>query len=283
MVTQRMVKIIIYSLLAYMAYCLFLFVVQRKIMYPVDLIGLPPESTAKVEGMETIWLDTPSGKVEAWFLAPHVPPAAMPSPAVIFGHGNGEVIDFWPEILKPFTDLGIGVLLVEYPGYGRSEGRPSQTSITQTFVAAYDVLVRRKDVDPSKIILFGRSLGGGAVCALAQERPSAALILMSTFTSVRSFAWRYLAPAFLMRDPFDNLSAVTSYAEPVLIIHGRKDNIIPYKHAVQLHRAAKGSRLITYECGHNDCPRDWNVFWQDVKSFLSAAGVIVTPPEKNIV
>lgn len=279
---QRMVKIIIYSLLTYIAYCLFLFVVQRKIMYPVDLIALPPESTAKVEGMETIWLDTPSGKVEAWFLVPHVPQAAMPSPAVIFGHGNGEVIDFWPEILKPFTDLGIGVLLVEYPGYGRSGGRPSQTSISQTFVAAYDVLVRRKDVDPSKIILFGRSLGGGAVCALAQERPSAALILLSTFTSVRSFAWRYLAPAFLMRDPFDNLSAVTSYAEPVLIIHGRKDNIIPYKHAVLLHRAAKGSRLITYECGHNDCPRDWNVFWQDVKSFLSAAGVIVTPPEKNM-
>ena len=80
---------------------------------------------------------------------------------------NGELIDFWPHELKKLNRLGIGVLLVEYPGYGRSNGSPSQKNITEAFTGAYDMLVTRPDVDPSRIVLFGRSLGGGAVCILA--------------------------------------------------------------------------------------------------------------------
>ena len=74
------------------------------------------------------------------------------------------------------------------PGYGRSAGSPSEKSITEAFLAAYDAITTRDDVDPSQVILFGRSLGGGAVCALSKYRPIKALILMSTFTSVRSMA-----------------------------------------------------------------------------------------------
>jgi len=163
---------------------------------------------------------------------------------------------------------------VEYPGYGRSAGSPSQKSITQTFLAAYDALSNRKDVDPSRIILFGRSLGGGAVCALAARRPSAALILMSTFTSARAFAKRYLAPSFLVRDPFDNLAVVKNYPAPVLILHGRRDTVIPFSHGVELHRAARQGTLIAYEAGHNDCPPDWKVFWRHVRSFLRENKII---------
>jgi len=94
---------------------------------------------------------------------------------MIVGHGNAELIDFCQIDFEPFTYLGLGVLLVEYPGYGRSEGTPSQKSITETFVKAYDTIAARKDVDTEKIILFGRSVGGSAVCALSLERPSAAL------------------------------------------------------------------------------------------------------------
>ena len=97
---------------------------------------------------------------------------------------------------------------------------------------------------------------------------------MSTFTSARSFAKRYLAPSFLVRDPLDNLAAVEQYKGPVLIMHGRHDTVIPYSHGTALHRAARTGNLISNEAGHNDCPPDWNVFWQDVEEFLRHNGII---------
>ncbi|MGB5993665.1 MAG: alpha/beta hydrolase, partial [Desulfobacterales bacterium] len=191
-------------------------------------------------------------------------------------HGNGELIDFWPDELKRFNHFGIGVMLLEYPGYGRSEGKPSQKNITETFNNAYNILIERKDVDPAKIILFGRSLGGGAVCTLAADRPSAALILMSTFTSARSFAKKYLAPGFLVRDPFNNLTVVRNYPKPVLVFHGKFDEVIPYSHGMALCKSAPHATMITYESGHNDCPPDWEIFWRDLETFLNASGIIKT-------
>lgn len=265
---QIVLKIAGWGALFYLGYCCLLFLVQRQMLFPRYVIEEPEGTAEGIPGLEKIWLDTAFGKVESWFL-PAVPSRnAGPAPAVIFAHGNAELIDFWPEELKQFTHLGIGVLLVEYPGYGRSEGTPSQRSIGAAFVAAYDHLVQRADVDASRVILLGRSIGGGAVCALADQRPSAALILMSTFTSARSFASRYLAPGFLVRDPFDNLSVVESYPKPVLIIHGKHDEVIPYRHGVSLYTAAKQGKMITYDSGHNDCPPNWNMFWQDIESYL---------------
>ena len=96
---------------------------------------------------------------------------------------------------------------------------------------------------------------------------------MSCFTSVRSFAIRYLAPSFLIRDPFDNLAVVRDYSGPVLVIHGRIDEIIPFGHGKALHAAARNGKMIAYEAGHNDCPPDWAVFWRDVEEFLKANGI----------
>jgi fermentation-respiration switch protein FrsA (DUF1100 family) len=268
------IKYIIWPLGIYMAYCGLLFLLQRQIMFPRGMIPQPPPSAQKLPGLEIIWLETESGKVESWLLPPVPGSAPGPAPAVIFGHGNGELIDFWPDDLAGFRRLGLAVLLVEYPGYGRSAGSPSQASITETFVAAYDALTTRKDMDASRILLFGRSLGGGAVCALSANRPSAALVLMSTFTSARSFAKRYLAPSFLVRDPLDNLSAVEKYKGPILIMHGRHDTVIPYSHATALRKAAQTGKLIAYEAGHNDCPPDWGVFWKDIEAFLRSNGII---------
>ena len=269
-----LLKIIGWVLIFYCGYCIFLFLMQRSILFPRNQIPLPADTGIVFPGMEKIWLDTEFGKIETWYLPPDSGSRAGPAPAVIFGHGNGELIDFWPEALQNFNRMGIGLLLVEYPGYGRSSGTPSQKSITATFVAAYDTLLSRKDVDPSRIILFGRSLGGGAICALARHKPSAGLILMSTFTSVQSMAAKFLAPKFLIRDPFNNLQVIQGYRGPVLVIHGRHDSIIPFAHGANLHRAAKNSKLITYASGHNDCPPDWNQFWQDIKSFLTENGII---------
>lgn len=263
-------KIVLWCIVLYLSYAGFIFAVQRRIIFPRDLISVPvsaPDPGAT--DFEPLDLSLPWGRVEAWFL-----PASggLRRPAVIFAHGNGELIDHW---LTPFQELarrGIGGYLVEFPGYGRSEGHPSQATITETLVAAFDRLLTRPDVDPARIVFMGRSVGGGAVCALIPHRRPAALILMSTFTSVRAMASRYLVPGFLVQDPFDNLSQVARFEGPVLILHGRRDDIIPYAHGQALAKASRKGRLISQECAHNDCPPDWDEFLDLILSFIKQTG-----------
>ena len=111
-------------------------------------------------------------------------------------------------------------------------------------------------------------------CALAAKRPSRALILMSTFTSVRSMLKRHMLPGFLALDPFDNLSVVKRYENPILVLHGRYDEILPYDHGVKLADAAPDAELITLNCGHNDCVENWTEFWGMVEPFLREAGAL---------
>ena len=270
-----MLKVALWSLVLYVGYCLLLFVVQRQMLFPRYMIPtLAVEERQKIPSLETIWIQTHFGKVEAWYLPPAKQSEIKPAPLVIFAHGNAERIDFCARELFQFTQWGIGVLLVEFPGYGRSEGKPSQASITETFAAAYDLMALRKDVDASRIIFYGRSIGGGAICSLLKHRRAAAVILMSTFTSVRSFASRYLVPAFLVRDPFDNLAALQTFQGPVLILHGKYDEVIPYTHGKSLYQASPNARFLSYECGHNDCPPDWPRFWEEIEMFLKDAGLI---------
>lgn len=270
-----MLKFSFYVCILYVAYCGVLFLMQRQMMFPHQMTETPKE-TKNIPGLEKIFLDTEHGKTEAWFFPPVAKHGKVPCPAIIFAHGNAELIDFWPEEFKPFTHIGIGVMLVEYPGYGRSEGKSSQSSVTDVFVSAYNFLVsRKKDIaDSSRIILAGRSVGGGAICQLAAKQPSAALILMSTFTGTRALAAKYLAPGFLVRDTFDNLAVVRVYKGPVLVVHGENDEVIPYSHGISLYRAAKHGKLISYAAGHNDCPPDWNLFRKEITDFLCEAKII---------
>jgi len=269
-----LLKFFLWLLIGYGAYLAFIFFAARHIIFPRTQIVPVPVQSGSGRAIEKKWLNTPAGGIETWFLPPAADPAAGRAPAVIFAHGNAELIDFIPPEFRPLAELGIGVLLVEYPGYGRSAGQPSQKSITEAFTAAYDMLISRTDVNPEKIILYGRSLGGGAVCVLAARRPSAAMILASTFTSIRSMSARYLVPGFLVRDPFDNLAVVEKYAAPLLIVHGKRDSLIPFAHGMTLYKAAKNGQLLVYDCGHNDCPPDPDRYWHDIASFLQRAGII---------
>ncbi len=160
-------------------------------------------------------------------------------------------------------------MLVEYPGYGRSGGKPSQRSITRIIVAAHDFVTNQTGVDADAIIAHGRSLGGGAACALAAERPLAALVLESTFTSVREMLSRLGVLGFIIVDPFDNLAVASSLDIPVLVLHGQHDDIIPVSHGEAL-AAATESELVRMPCKHNDCPS----VWPAVEAFMSEQGLL---------
>jgi uncharacterized protein len=285
MLMSAFLRMVLLLLLAWVAlygcYLIYFYTLQRTVLFPRHLLPIQDEPISHEPGLEPRWLTTSQGQVETWYLPPADGSTARPAPLFIIGHGNAELIDDWLAPVTGLRHLGIGVLLVEYPGYGRSQGRPSQASITEALVAAYDAILDHPQVDPTAIVLFGRSVGGGAVAALAAQRPSAALILFSTFTDVRAFAARYGLPGWAVRDPFDTLAVVRSYPQPVLILHGRHDRTIPSAHAVALHQAAPLGELISLDCDHNDCVTDWHRFWQELHPFLLRAGIVRESEGRN--
>ncbi len=250
----------------YLAYCTLLFVFQRQMLFPRHMTATLANMPERFPQLERIWLKLPGMRVESWFLAAHV--QGQPAPAIILTHGNAETIDFLPEEFHPFAARKVALMMVEFPGYGRSEGAPSQPAITAAMQKAYDVLVARPDVDADRIILMGRSLGAGAACQLAARRPSHALILISPFTSVAAYAPRYLVPPFLVKDPFDNLAVIREYQQPVLIIHGIRDAVVPYRHGQTLAAAALDGKLVSFDSDHNDLITDSARFWQEIDAFF---------------
>jgi len=242
------------------AYWVLLFFAQRSMLFPRPPVSMAPDRPADAR---QVWLPTSFGKVEAWYLPPRAA-SATSAPLLIFTHGNGELIDFWPSEFEPPREWGMGVLLVEYPGYGRSQGSPSQASITEAMLAAHDWARAQQGIDAGRIIPYGRSLGGGAAVVLAAERNSPALILESAFSSVAAFARGFYAPGFLIRDRFDTVTAVKKFNGPILVLHGTQDTIVPPQHGADIAAAAPRATLIAMPCGHNDCPRPW----RQIREFL---------------
>lgn len=247
--------------------------IERQILFPRAYIAVP-EVVSK-QGVERRWLVSPEGPVEAWILPGRGVTPSAPGPAVIFAHGNGELIDFWPDALLPYLNLGVTVVLPEYRGYGRSAGHPTEAAIAADLRTLVAELGRHPLIDPDRLVYHGRSLGGGAVCTLLSHRRPRALILESTFTSVAAVAWaRLRVPAFFIADKFDSLSSVASYAGPLLVFHGTRDAVIPVEHGKQLAAARPGAELVLYESGHNDLPPKGSDYWERIERFLRKSRVV---------
>ena len=255
-VALRILRILLLAVFAYFAVVFFS---SRGLVFQAKT----SVAERRPAGAEDIWFETAEQKTEAWYLPPTVAPQG-PAPLIIFAHGGPELIDDWASAFAPPRARGIGVLLVEFPGYGRSTGSPSEDSVKAALQQGYDWATKRPDIDPTKIILYGRAVGGAAVASLlgGANKP-AAVILESTFASGGYFAQKFFAPGFLARDKFDTVSAIKGYAGqgPVVVIHGSFDEVISPTEAAKLATAA-GTEPIYLECGHFDCPRVWtqNIF-----------------------
>jgi len=241
-------------------YALAVALVQRSLLFPGTELRAPEGLDQAVPDVERLWFEADDGRTEAWLLpAPaHVP---RPAPAVLAAHGNYELIDYQLPFAQALRALGAHVLLVEYPGYGRSTGSPTQESVTAAFVAARDALAARPDVDAGRIAYYGRE--------------PAALVLQSTFTSVRAMAASLFVPGFLIRDPFESLDWLERWTGPALVLHGRRDDVVPFEHGEAL--AGAGARLEVFDCRHNDFPDDPERYWRVLGTFLTEAGVLDGP------
>ena len=243
--------------------------IQRAILFPRHQIPAAPSEAQIPQSAQPVYIQHQEGRTEGWFFAT---PAAEARDRhwVVFAHGNGELIDYALPWVEGYQRLGYSVALFEYRGYGRSDGSPSETKILADFVAFFDAFVDHFHLDPSLVTFHGRSLGGGAMCALAQHRTPRALILESTFLGIRQLARGLGIPGFFIYDRFDNESFVRQSDLPIFVIHGRQDQIVPFSHGKKLAELSRRGRLTEYACGHNDLPDDPLRYWREIEQFLRA-------------
>jgi len=225
--------------LAYVGLCLLVFVRQGAyVYYPSKLVEATPEAIGlRFEELTLVARDGVT--LSAWW----VPAAAeTQARALIYFHGNAGNNGDRLDALRALHDLNVNVLIVDYRGYGRSAGRPTEQGTYLDALAAWDYLTRERGVAPNRIFILGRSLGGAVAAWLAAQTQPAGAILESTFTSAPAMAGRmfpFLPIRLLCRFRYDTLSLLPRLACPVLIAHSPRDEIIPYQHGRELFAAAR--------------------------------------------
>jgi len=265
--------LILLSLYAF--YCGLLYFFQTKLIFPAEFAGQPGQGLL-LGVTEQIERDTDEGRTAAWFAPAPNASADTPAPLAMFFHGNAELIDHQAGIIDLYHRLGVSVLMVEYRGYGHSEGTPSQKHIVADSLAILQQVLERDEVDADRLVLHGRSIGGGMAAQVALEASPVALIVESTATSVSGMALKYGAPPFLVRSPLKTREAFEQIEVPILIMHGEHDEIFHVSHAHRLEAAASDAALVLFDAGHNDLPNGAEVatYHGAVREHLERAGVL---------
>lgn len=267
-------RLLIALAVVYVVYCAAMFFAQHALIFPGWVMMHHQPQEPAPDGVESVWIEGSDGsRVEAWYWkAPQATPE-HPAPAAIYFHGNGEVIDWRMGVAEAYAAEGISTLLVEYRGYGRSGGSPSQATIGEDAIAFHQWLCARPEVDCDRLVYHGRSLGGGIAAELARTHEPRALIVESTFTSIVDMAHARGVPGFLVRSPFANDRTLPRLSCEILILHGIQDALIPVTHGRRLHELAPRSKYVELDGGHNDFPRDYGAYVRAIQDFLRESGV----------
>jgi fermentation-respiration switch protein FrsA (DUF1100 family) len=249
-------------LVVYSVWLVTLYVGQRALLFPGQFMNRGIGSSYSrgqplvIDLPDLLPADAPPGttppSLPAIFVRPFGAASSAKLPVVIFFHGNAETsaeVEIY-RLADRYVDAGMAVLIPEYRGYAGSPGSPSQAAIARDMIAFYDLLVARPDIDPARVIAHGRSLGAAVALELSRSRPLAGVVLEAPFTSVRDFARRYLAPRWLVSDPFDNTDAIAKLRIPIIILHGTRDQVTPVAHGRRLHELAPGSTYVELDADH---------------------------------
>jgi uncharacterized protein len=255
----------------YLSYAAFMFVRQRALLYP----GATVKRVFSADwpgDVQLVTLPASFGPVSALFLQARQPPRR--APAVIFMHGNSQFADELVSSFDTVRGLGLHVLLLEYPGYGGKPGAPTFDTLREASTLAYDWVARHPNVDATRIVSLGASLGGGPACQLAADRRVRALVLLSTFVELAQFARERWLPGVIIRDRFDNLARVREYRGRVMVVHGRCDDVIPFASGEALARAARRGTFVPIDCGHEIAEHVTPELMRAFERFLRDAGVL---------
>lgn len=226
--------------------------ITSMIFFPVREFSARPEDFNLTA--EDMWCETEDGvRLHGWFFK-----AKESSFYLLFFHGNADNISIRLPKAEQWVKRGVSVLLVDYRGYGKSEGSiKTGDDLTMDARAALKWLQEKKDYAPSKIILYGESIGAVPAIDLATEEKFKAIILEAPFTSLKELAKRHygLAPDFLLKDfLMDNTSKISRLKSPLFILHGTEDEIVPFEMGKQLFEKAPAPKqfLAIEHAHHND-------------------------------
>jgi uncharacterized protein len=252
----------------YVVVCLVMWLIEnRLVFYPTpasEWWNDPPEGA-----IQDVYYTSPAGsKIHAWYL-----PARPADPVLVLFPGNaGNLSGRGQTLVKVRERLGTSVLIFDYPGYGKSEGKPNEERCYDAAEGAIRWLRDEKAVSTDRLVLYGESLGGGVATEMARRYPCRALILVKTFSSLPAAAKRHypwLPCHWLMSNRFDNLAKLPEIHAPVFVASATEDRVVAYEHGELLFRAANEPKHFFPDAGsdHNDPLPD--EFWDELKAFLT--------------
>jgi abhydrolase domain-containing protein 17 len=242
---RQMLTALLALLAAYGAFALFAWLVADRIIF------LPPAASYDTARLPHMHVATEDGARIAVLHLPHQDARFT----LLYSHGNAEDLGHLSPLLEMLHDAGFAILAYDYRGYGTSTGGPATAhGASRDHEAVYRHATAELGIAPSRIILYGRSVGSGPATELAARAPVGGLILESPFTSTFAVVTRVRLLPF---DRFDNLLHIRSVHAPVLIIHGTDDEVIPVAHGRRLYDAAPGPKQSLWLEGarHNDIMR----------------------------
>lgn len=239
---------------------------KRSLFIPYRVIEATPEALGL--NFQEVYVKTEDGEnLNAWYI-----PRTAAQFSLLFLHGNGGNLSHRLQKIQFFHDLGFNVWIVDYRGYGKSSGSPSEEGLYRDAQAAYDYLIQEKKVTPEKVIIFGESLGGAVAIDLAVHNRVRAMILEGVFTSVRDMARRIypFLPTAFVRSKFDSYTKTKQLTMPMLFIHSRNDEVVPRDLGHKLYEQAPGPKeFVEMLGGHNDAfSVNEGVLREKIKGFM---------------
>lgn len=216
---------------------------------------------------EEVFLDTDDG---ARIHGLYFQASENPRGVVLYFHGNAGSVASWYQVGLDLSAYGVDVFLIDYRTYGKSRGEMSEEGLYRDGEAAYAYLVGR-GVEPSSIVVHGRSLGSSVATHVAHQSEVAGLVLETPFTSLVTLAeelYPFLIPRLLLRYEMDNLSRVKAIDIPTWVVHGTNDRVVPVEHGKEVFRASAGAWELTIieGGGHNDL-MDSHTYHRDLQRF----------------
>lgn len=271
-----LIKLLILLAIGYSAVLLLVWLFGDRLIYFPNYPGRM-SGDWQPEGLpvQDIWLRAADGvKVHSWWI-----PAEGAQFTFLVFHGNAANIANRTDLYRFLHDLPANVLAVEYRGYGRSEGQPSENGLYQDAVAAWEDVVRDRGISPNRVISFGASLGTAVAVDLAAKREVAGVVLVAPFPSSKAVARRvypFLPGAgSVLRSKFDTASKLSHIRAPILIAHCIGDQVLPFALGEEVYRFAREPKLflrVEGSCHEEALLMAPAIYRAELEAFLSRIG-----------